>query len=387
MKRFLLPWLDRLEHRIVERRDSTSVLVMIEASLPLLLMLWALHWRAVQTPDSRALFREEWIGLSLGLQGLLILWLGVMGLLAWQRRGETGAYPWLVQLTLVPGGLGVLCLSMAYGLKDTPMSMVLLAELVFARALFPLRQLWPTILLCATLVLLMDAASWLGLFPYAPMLSAPVFHDGQMAPWWTVWARLVMVMAAVPITAMLILLAAVLHRHGRAMEALVRTDGLTGLFNRREFMTRLEREAQRQARSGRPLSIVMFDVDHFKRVNDEHGHPAGDAVLARIGHILRSSTRENVDTAARYGGEEFVLLLPETDLSGARQVAEKISAKLRAQVFLAKGQAFQVTQSVGVAEMVMGDAARALRVADRNLYQAKQAGRDRIVATIASKQP
>jgi diguanylate cyclase (GGDEF)-like protein len=383
MRRGLGKWLARLEHRIVERRDSTGMLMLIEATLPFLLLLWGMQWHAVGRPVSRALFKEAWIAPSLWAQGLLMLWLVAMGVLAWRRRHDPAALPWLVQLTLVPGGLGVLLLCLGYGMKDTPMSMVLLAELVFARALFPLRQLIPVLLLCIATALGMEVADAMGVFPYAPLLSAPVFQGGPLAPWWTVWTRVVLVVAALPITALLFFVATALHRHRRALETLVRTDGLTGLVNRREFMTRLEREAHRQVRSGRPLSIVMFDVDHFKRVNDGFGHPVGDEVLARIGHLLGSSTRENVDTAARYGGEEFVLLLPETDLSGAQQVAEKISAKLRAQEFAAKGLTFKVTQSVGVAQVVQGDTAWALRVADRNLYQAKQAGRDRIVATVA----
>jgi diguanylate cyclase (GGDEF)-like protein len=331
------------------------------------------------------LFNEGWVQPSLWAQGLLIAWLGTMGVLAWRRRRDSRPFPWLVQLTLIPGGLGVLLLGLAYGLKDTPMSMVLLAELVFARTLFPLRRLWAVLLLCIVTALGVELAGVMAWVSYAPLLTAPVFQGEQMAPWWALWTRVVMVVASLPISGLLFFVAATLHMHRRALETLVRTDGLTGLANRREFMTMLEREGLRQARSGRPLSIVMFDVDHFKRVNDQHGHPAGDEVLARLGLILRTSTRENVDTAARYGGEEFVLLLPETDLSGAQQVAEKISAKLRAQDFVAKGQAFKVTQSAGVAQVVQGDVEGALRVADRNLYQAKQAGRDRIVATVAFK--
>ena len=182
---------------------------------------------------------------------------------------------------------------------------------------------------------------------------------------------------------------AAIARHPNAADIdrkLVAIRGLTGLANRREFMTGLERESMRQARSGRPLSVVLFDIDHFKRINDTWGHPVGDEVLARIGTLLRAHTREQVDTAARYGGEEFVLLLPDTGLEGAQLVAEKIASRLRDEVFDAVGQRFMVTQSVGIAQVVEGDGGWALRVADRNLYQAKQAGRDRIVASMAFKE-
>jgi len=222
--------------------------------------------------------------------------------------------------------------------------------------------------------------------PYAPLLHLPVRGDGPMPEWWALWVRVLFAAASFPFSGALFFLAATLRRHRRQLETLVRTDMLTGLPNRREFMARLEREAHRQSRNGRPLSVVMMDVDHFKQVNDHWGHQAGDEVLARIGKILQGLTREQIDVAARYGGEEFVLLLPETELQGAVQVAEKISARLREQAFDALGTQFRVTQSVGVAEVVDGQAQRALQEADRNLYQAKREGRDRIVASVAPTQ-
>ncbi|MFT3858249.1 MAG: GGDEF domain-containing protein [Aquabacterium sp.] len=377
-------WLAGFARRIVERRDSTSVLVLIEATLPILLLLLGMQAWATQQADIRGLYRQDWITPSLWAQAALMGWLVCLGLMAWWRRMERGPQPWLVQLTLIPTGLGVLLLCLGHGLEDTPMSMVLLAELVFARALFSLRQLVPALLLCMLTAFGVEALYMGGHLPYAPLLTAPLYQGSQMHAWWTVWARIVLAMASLPLTALLFLMAITLHRHRRMLETLVRTDGLTGLYNRREFQSRLDREAHRQARTGRPLSVVLFDVDHFKRVNDAFGHPVGDEVLSRIGLILRTSTRENVDTAARYGGEEFVLLLPETDLSGAQQVAEKISAKLRAEVFTVGAHSFRVTQSAGVAEVVGGDTQWALRVADRNLYEAKEAGRDRVVASVAS---
>jgi diguanylate cyclase (GGDEF)-like protein len=383
MNSTLAHWLQLIERRIVDRRDSTSCLVLIEATVPILLLLFGLQCVAAWHEPSRALYRDSWMAPSLWGQGLLIAWMMGMGVLAWLRRHEQTSLPWLVQLTIVPGGVGLMLLALSHGIKDTPMGTVLLVGFIFARSLFSLRQLAGMMLLCVALALGAEAAESHAWLPYAPLLSAPVFQGGDLAPWWAIWTRVVFTAAALPLSGMLFLLAATLHRHRQNLETLVRTDMLTGLANRREFMTRLAREAHRQSRSGRPLSVVMFDVDHFKRVNDTWGHPAGDEVLARVGEILKSHTREQVDTAARYGGEEFVLLLPETDLMGAQYVAEKISAKLRGQDFVADGQRFNVTQSVGIAQVVEGDVGWALKVADRNLYQAKQAGRDRIVATVA----
>lgn len=376
-------WLRQLENRIVARRDSTGSLVLVEATLPTLLLMFFLQCVGVQDARVRGLYEAGWLLPSLWCQALLIAWLGGMGVLAWQRRRMHDAMPALVQLTAVPAVLGIVLLAVGHGLKDTPMAMVLMAQLVFARALFSLRQLRWAFGISLLVVIGAELATSMGWMRYAPMLAHPVYMGAKLDTWWALWVRVLFSSAALPLSGILFFLARTMARHRRALETLVRTDMLTGLANRREFMTRLERESHRQARSGRPLSVVMFDVDHFKHVNDNWGHPTGDGVLAKVGEILLSHTREQVDTAARYGGEEFVLLLPETDLTGAQHVAEKISARLREHAFVANGQTFQVTQSVGIAQVVEGDTGWALKVADRNLYQAKHEGRDRIVASVA----
>lgn len=378
--------LRKIEQLIVDRQDSTSCLAFVEVTLATMLLLFGLQCWAMSQATSRALFRPEWAALSLWIQAALIVWMGLMGLLAWRRRHTAGAMPRLVQWTVIPGMLGVVLLSLSYGLKDTPIGIMLLAEVFMGRALFSLRPLRWAFSLSLLTVIVVEVCHATGGLPYAPLLSAPIHLGGEFKPWWALWLRVVFVAAVLMFSGWLFLLATILTRHRQVLETLVRTDMLTGLANRREFMTRLARESHRQARGGRPLSIVMFDVDHFKRINDTWGHPIGDEVLAQLGAILRSHTREQVDTAARYGGEEFVLLLPETDLVGAQHVAEKIAARLRAHPFAVDGQPFTVTQSVGIAQVVEGDTGWALKVADRNLYQAKREGRDRIVASMAFAQ-
>lgn len=386
MKLAVTSLLRQIEHWIVDRQDSTSCLAFVQVTLVTLTLIFGLQWMAVAQGGAQALFHPAWLGPSLWAQALLIAWLSLMGALAWRRRHESKPMPLLVQATVVPGVLGVVLLSVAYGLKDTPIGIALLAEVFLARALFTLGTLRWAFLLGLLAVIVAEVGQAMGVLAYAPLLSAPIYQGIELQPWWALWVRVVFVASGLMFSAGLFLLATILTRHRKALETLVRTDMLTGLANRREFMTRLARESHRQARGGRPLSIVMLDVDHFKRVNDTFGHPTGDQVLAQVGAILRAHTRDQVDTAARYGGEEFVLLLPETDLSGAQHVAEKISARLRAHPFMADGQPFTVTQSVGIAQVVEGDTALALKVADRNLYQAKRDGRDQIVASVAFAQ-
>ena len=155
------------------------------------------------------------------------------------------------------------------------------------------------------------------------------------------------------------------------------TDALTGVGNRRKLEQALAVEASRVARQGGALSVIMADIDHFKRVNDTHGHGAGDAVLTAFGGLLRSMTRKT-DVVARYGGEEFVVLLPHTGLDLAAAKACGLRKALAALRFPPLDLA--VTSSFGVAEMAPGEAGEAMLArADRALYEAKGGGRDRVV--------
>lgn len=157
-----------------------------------------------------------------------------------------------------------------------------------------------------------------------------------------------------------------------------RTDELTSLPNRRGFLESSTREIDRSRRSGRTCSIVMADIDHFKRVNDSFGHAGGDAVLRAVAAVLRASTRTE-DIVARWGGEEIIVLLPETDLDGARQAAEKIRIAIAACDIPFDATLIRVTASFGVASH---DPASTLDTtiadADRALYRAKEEGRDRV---------
>lgn len=159
------------------------------------------------------------------------------------------------------------------------------------------------------------------------------------------------------------------------------TDELTGLVNRRRFFDALETEIARAVELGRPLSIVLADLDEFKRVNDRFGHPAGDEVLQKFAQLIHDHIRE-VDVAGRLGGEEFVLLLPETDVKGAAAGAERLRRSLgRRSLTLTTGEKLSVTASFGVAQLEIGQSGdELLRRCDLALYRAKADGRNRVVA-------
>ncbi len=163
-------------------------------------------------------------------------------------------------------------------------------------------------------------------------------------------------------------------------------DGLTGIPNRRQFDDTLLREWRRSSRQRRPLSILLCDVDFFKQFNDGYGHQVGDECLKAVARTVQSVLRRPADLAARYGGEEFAVILPDTELTGAVQVAEAVRSSvegLRITHRFSRGSGV-VTVSVGVASTTPApgetDSAGLLKRADDALYQAKQAGRNRIAA-------
>jgi diguanylate cyclase (GGDEF)-like protein len=167
-----------------------------------------------------------------------------------------------------------------------------------------------------------------------------------------------------------------LHQEAQRLST---TDALTGLWNFRYLSMSLAREIERSTRFDRPLAVLMLDLDHFKSVNDTHGHPRGDTVLRELAHRVQEQIRE-VDTFARYGGEEFVVVLPETTVEGAAQLAERICVAVHREPFRHDGEEpLDVTVSIGGAAFPEHGSSPAtlMRAADKALYVAKAEGRDR----------
>jgi len=166
----------------------------------------------------------------------------------------------------------------------------------------------------------------------------------------------------------------------RRLQALSRSDRLTGVFNRGYWEECLEQEFARYRRTPRPCSLVMFDIDHFKAINDQHGHPAGDAVLRHLGRMLHATCR-STDIVGRYGGEEFGILLPDTGADNARIMAEHLRQHTAALRIPHEPEPLHITVSIGIAALSadIPDAKTWVMLADQALYQAKNTGRDRIV--------
>ncbi|WP_223643111.1 GGDEF domain-containing protein [Corallococcus sp. EGB] len=157
-------------------------------------------------------------------------------------------------------------------------------------------------------------------------------------------------------------------------------DGLTGINNKRYFLEYLEREMGRSHRYQRTLSLMMFDIDHFKQINDVHGHLAGDYVLRELAQSIKRLVRRE-QCFARYGGEEFAIVMPEDGPDKARLFAEKIRKLVEDKRFAFEDKDIPVTISIGVAEVAseMSEPSQFIKVADANLYKAKKSGRNRVV--------
>jgi diguanylate cyclase (GGDEF)-like protein len=376
-----------LAERLLDRRPVISCLLFAASAIPIMLVFVALHTYALLDPHALAFYRPQALMAVQGLLLAVIASLAGIALYCWRKRRSLLSCDLLTLFTVTPTLVVLVGVGIAYGLKDTPISVAVLTAILLGRALFDFKVLVPGMVIGLAMVLGTEVLESQGVMAYAPMLAHPVYSGGELAWWWQIWGRVVFDFSVLSFSAMVFFLFSTLGQRRRELENLVRTDMLTGLANRRTFMAQLQIESHRHARSKRPFSLVMCDVDHFKKINDTWGHPAGDAVLVALGRILKNTTREQIDTAARIGGEEFAVLLPETGLEQAQRVAQMMSSNVRSQVFVFDGQQFSVTQSVGVAQTDDGDGEAALRVADDNLYIAKRQGRDRVVASLVAPPP
>jgi diguanylate cyclase (GGDEF)-like protein len=164
------------------------------------------------------------------------------------------------------------------------------------------------------------------------------------------------------------------------LEMIGRVDGLTGLYNRRFWQEQFEMEYKRDQRNESPSALMMLDIDHFKKVNDTYGHPAGDEVIKTVADIIKKAIRET-DIAGRYGGEEFAIILPDTPVANVEFVAERIRRQVEKCVMIYDEIEISFTISIGIAgfKRTDKDSAQWLDSADKALYKAKGAGRNRVI--------
>lgn len=154
-------------------------------------------------------------------------------------------------------------------------------------------------------------------------------------------------------------------------------DGLTGLYNKKYFLDRIDSDYAHAQRHDTSLALLLFDIDHFKKINDTYGHPAGDSVLKKLTRIVRKTLR-TADIFARYGGDEFIVLMRNVDDAGALVLAQRIRGRIKKQEFVFEDTRIPVTVSLGIGTLSdnVNNAAELVQVADKYLYKAKQAGRN-----------
>jgi diguanylate cyclase len=220
----------------------------------------------------------------------------------------------------------------------------------------------------------------LAAFAVIELVGWPAHPDmALLPPLWRDGLLLSMMLSCVLIAvAMTLLTEAAVAENESRLQMLAGTDGLTGLANRRQFLRSLGHESERARREGRQLSVAIVDVDHFKRINDQHGHDIGDQALVHLASHLRALVRP-YDVLARIGGEEFALLLPDTHLREAVAVTERFRGTLAGSALLIDGRPSTLTVSVGVAQLGRHESVDDwLRRADQALYSAKHEGRNRV---------
>lgn len=373
-----------LERFIISSTPAWRVLLAVFASTPFFLIEFATHAVALATPEMRSALNplpvwlfQGWLVLASGINVLAALWL-------WPRRHLPDPVPRLTLAVCLSIGCTYTIITILAGMFTAATNLALLGVLAVGLLLFERRPMLICYVVSVSMMASYDLGVILGAWPYAPALTEKVMQGRDPVWWFGFWREFVLVAASVVLLGLLLILFERLDQLHAKLRHLSYTDGLTGLANRRRAMEALHNEVARQARTGQPVSLVLIDADHFKQVNDQHGHDMGDKVLRTLGRLLMSCVRCPTDVACRLGGEEFALVLPDTRRDQAEAICTRLRAQLAQQTFGDGAASFKVTLSMGVVESKGQDVEQLLKQADHQLYLAKSTGRDRVcVAALA----
>lgn len=312
--------------------------------------------------------------------GVTVFWTGYCAVV-WQVRktNPNARWPSLIFMYLI--GQPLMVLAALNGVHAIITGVLLGALPVMGFILFGSRHVLIVITMIWAELILIGAAVSMGLLPDAPLYLKEKYDPSQSLLW-----LLMQVLIALPtIMVMLLVVNGLLNglrtREQKILE-LSRRDGLTGIWNRRYLEELMAHNFAVARRSQTPLALLMVDLDHFKQINDVHGHHAGDKVLQAAAQMLQQSLRD-IDHIGRYGGEEFVVLLPFCDADTALIIAERCRRALAALTVTVDERIIPVTASIGVSALSNGigpdSQHRMLVAADEALYAAKHAGRNRVV--------
>lgn len=366
------------ERFIDSSTPASRVLLAVSTSTPFFLVVLVGHGLGLASPDIRS-------GLNTGpmwlLQGMLALACVVnvmVGLCLWPQRRQPDAVPRATMVVCLAIGITFTVVTILAGTFTSGPSLVLLGILAIGLLLFDLKPMAINYGIAVALLSGYDLGVLAGWWPYAPALKDQVMQGSEPVWWFAAWRQFVFFVAYAVLLGLILMLFGRLDQlHGK-LRRLSYTDGLTGLANRRRAMEVLHNEVARQQRTGQTLALVLIDADHFKQVNDLHGHDMGDKVLRTLGRLLMACVRSPTDVACRLGGEEFALILPDTRSEQAEALCQRLREQLARQTFGAGEGAFKITLSMGVAEGHALDAEQLLGKADQQLYRAKASGRDQV---------
>lgn len=376
----LLPW--RWRKRLTTVLEWSAVdkaLIMIALLIPLYFqyLLWSFY--VFSRSDRDRLIHVDlaqrlvWIEVFLIFAGSALV---LIGLMIRKRWPDLMLFQYVA---LQFYGLSLVAVSYPIGTMSFCCGIVLLGAPIFGFILLDRVAVWLASLSSLVAVVGLSYATAYDYLPYAPVRVPPSDQSSTLF-----WMNSTLFFAA-PFLVFFTFMADQLLAWWREREArihkLSRTDALTGLHNRRSILDLLEQEVARAQRQQQPLSVVILDLDHFKKINDTWGHPTGDRVLQTAARVLGDSVRSG-DHVGRYGGEEFMLILPGVAENEARQVLERCRQQLVAEHILSDNQeTLGVSASFGLVCQTPAQAAppqRLIQCADEALYQAKALGRNRI---------
>ena len=374
-------WLERF---IINATPAWRVLIAAFCSTPFFVLILGMHAVSISNEDiSRGVNK---LNMAVFMSIVLLSTLVNLGLIArlWPQRKLPDPHPKSTLAVIESIGMGFSALAIMLGQVTTSVMVILLGVLAVGLWLFDKKPMVIGYLSVVLVLTLHDFGALVGWWAYAPGLTAEVYTAGTPAYWWFAVAQeMIFVFGWFTIVSLLWILIGSIESVTEQLAKLSNTDALTGLPNRRAFMESLDMELARQTRTKLPLCVVLLDADHFKQINDQHGHDIGDQVLNRVANLLGSCVRHPLDMAARLGGEEFTLLLPDTSLSQAMLVCTRIQNLLLEQTFHSSSSKFRVTLSMGLVEVAPNTGLEAvMRLVDEQLYLAKSQGRDRVSAAV-----
>jgi diguanylate cyclase (GGDEF)-like protein len=345
-----------------------------------LLALWALasHFLAPE----QDVFRHEMMLPTAGYASACILfWLlmGFWGLRLDQRQDTSPGY---TSLTL--WGYTLTSVSACYliGTLNVVTGLVMMGAPMLGLILFSIRQVLVVFVAGLMMMLGLSLLSALQVIPYAPILNPQQAASAHLSLYWTICLMLAGGSYVIYQTVIMSAMVRAWHSREQDIRTLSQTDALTGVSNRRHILEMLDHVLTSQRSADSPVSVLMVDIDHFKRINDEHGHLIGDQALTAAASALRDCLRQG-DMIGRYGGEEFLIILPGTRNDHALEIAERCRKAISALVIHAAHQALPLTASVGLACRLLGDITSSdhvIHLADEAMYEAKKTGRNRVVA-------